>query len=136
MTAPTAQILVVDDNPTNLKLVSSILEFDGYQVVTASDAESALVGIAGSLPDLILMDVGLPGIDGLTLTRMLKADPATQHIRIVVLTAFAMKEDREKAQAAGCDDYLTKPIDTRRISAQVAQWLTQPKHDHMKPTQL
>ena len=136
MSARTVQILVVDDNPTNLKLVSSILEFDGYVVVTANDAESALASIARALPDLILMDVGLPGIDGLTLTRMLKADPSTKHIRIVILTAFAMKQDREKAQAAGCDGYLTKPIDTRSISAQVAQWLTQPKHDLMKPTQL
>jgi CheY-like chemotaxis protein len=116
-------ILVVDDNPTNLKLVSDVLAFDGYAVVQAADAEEAQRVIASTPPNLILMDIALPGMDGLALTRQLKADPATRDICVVALTAFAMKGDEEKAIAAGCDGYLTKPIDTRQLSAQVATWL-------------
>jgi len=116
-------ILVVDDNPTNLKLVSDVLEFDGYRILKASDAEEAQELIKGSLPDLILMDIALPGMDGLTLTRQLKADSKTRDIVIVALTAFAMKGDDDKARAAGCDGYITKPIDTRKLSASVAEYL-------------
>src|SRR6185503_13567738 len=110
-----ALILVVDDNPTNLKLVVDVLEFEGCRVITAADAELAQTIIARTPPDLILMDIALPGMDGLTLTRLLKADPKTQHIRVVALTAFAMKGDDNKATAAGCEGYITKPIDTRRF---------------------
>ena len=109
------RILVVDDNATNLKLVSDLLAFEGYEVLKAMDAEAAQVILAASLPDLILMDIALPGMDGLTFTRLLKADPRTSHIRIVALTAFAMKGDDQKAIDAGCDGYITKPIDTRRL---------------------
>ena len=116
-------ILVVDDNPTNLKLVSDVLEFDGYRVRKASDAEEAQEIIRSSPPDLILMDIALPGMDGLTLTRRLKDDPATRHIVIVALTAFAMKGDDEKARVAGCDGYITKPIDTRSLSTLIAGYL-------------
>lgn len=116
-------ILVVDDNPTNLKLVSDVLEFDGYRILRASDAEEAQEIIKATLPDLILMDIALPGMDGLTLTRQLKADERTRHIIIVALTAFAMKGDDEKARAAGCDGYITKPIDTRKLSGSVADFL-------------
>ena len=115
-----ARILVVDDNPTNLKLVSDVLEFEGYEILKAVDAEEAQVVLAGVLPDLILMDIALPGMDGLTLTRMLKADVRTRHIRIAALTAFAMKGDDQKARDAGCDGYITKPIDTRKLPGQVA----------------
>jgi CheY-like chemotaxis protein len=118
-----ARILVVDDNPTNLKLVSDVLEFDGYSVIKAADAEDAQVMIERTPPDLILMDIALPGMDGLTLTRKLKAAEATRNIRIVALTAFAMKGDDQKAIAAGCDGYITKPIDTRKLSEQVTAWL-------------
>ena len=118
-----ATVLVVDDNPTNLKLVSDVLEFDGYAVLQAADAEEARRVIGRTPPALILMDIALPGMDGLTLTRQLKADEATRNIRIVALTAFAMKGDDQKALAAGCDGYLTKPIDTRKLSGQVATWL-------------
>ncbi|MBI4379659.1 MAG: response regulator [candidate division NC10 bacterium] len=114
-------ILVVDDNPTNLKLVADVLEFEGHTVMEAVDAEDALERIRQSMPDLILMDIALPGMDGLTLTRRLKSDPATRRIHIVALTAFAMKGDDQKALVAGCDGYITKPIDTRRLPAQVAQ---------------
>ena len=118
-----ARILVVDDNPTNLKLVTDVLAFDGYAVLQAADAEEAQKVIERTPPDLILMDIALPGMDGLTLTRKLKAAEATRDIRIVALTAFAMKGDDQKALAAGCDGYLTKPIDTRKLSEQVATWL-------------
>lgn len=116
-------ILVVDDNPTNLKLVSDVLAFDGYQILKASDAEEAQEIIKVSTPDLILMDIALPGMDGLTLTRQLKADERTRHIIIVALTAFAMKGDDDKAREAGCDGYITKPIDTRKLSGSVAGYL-------------
>jgi CheY-like chemotaxis protein len=114
-------ILVVDDNPTNLKLVSDVLEFDSYQVLKAIDAEQAQQIIQSTPPDLILMDIALPGMDGLTLTRKLKSDPATKKIVIIALTAFAMKGDDQKAADAGCDGYITKPVDTRRLSSQVDQ---------------
>jgi CheY-like chemotaxis protein len=118
-----ATILIVDDHPVNLKLVSGVLEFEGYRVLKAADAEEAQTVLAKTRPDLILMDLALPGMDGLRLTRQLKASPATQAIRIVALTAFAMKGDEQKALAAGCDGYLTKPIDTRKLPGQVAGWL-------------
>jgi CheY-like chemotaxis protein len=116
-------VLVVDDNPTNLKLVSDVLAFDGYQILRAGDAEEAQELIKISAPDLILMDIALPGMDGLTLTRKLKADAGTRDIIVVALTAFAMKGDDEKARAAGCDGYITKPIDTRTLSGSVASYL-------------
>jgi CheY-like chemotaxis protein len=114
-------ILVVDDNTTNLKLASDVLESAGYHVSKAADAEQALKVIASEPPDLILMDIGLPGMDGLTLTRKLKADQRTTRIRIVALTAFAMKGDEEKILEAGCDGYISKPIDTRALADQVAK---------------
>jgi CheY-like chemotaxis protein len=116
-------ILVVDDNPTNLKLVSDVLEFEGYNILKAVDAEQAQVILADNLPDLILMDIALPGMDGLTLTRKLKAAERTGHIRIVALTAFAMKGDDQKAVEAGCDGYITKPVDTRKLPGLVATLL-------------
>jgi CheY-like chemotaxis protein len=115
-----ARILVVDDNLTNLKLVSDLLAFEGHEVLNAMDAEKAQIVLADTLPDLILMDIALPGMDGLTLTRQLKADARTCHIRIVALTAFAMKGDEQKALDAGCDGYITKPIDTRALPGEVA----------------
>jgi CheY-like chemotaxis protein len=113
----------VDDNPTNLKLVADVLEFDGYHIRKAIDAEAALLLIEHSPPDLILMDIALPGMDGLALTRKLKADKKTRRICIVALTAFAMKGDDQKARDAGCDGYITKPIDTRKLPVQVADFL-------------
>jgi CheY-like chemotaxis protein len=118
-----ARILVVDDNATNRKLVSDVLAFDGYAVLQAADAEEAQRVIEHTPPDLILMDIALPGMDGLTLTRKLKATKATRAIHIVALTAFAMKGDDQKALAAGCDGYIPKPIDTRKLSERVAAWL-------------
>src|ERR1035437_5445593 len=115
-----AKILVVDDNPINLKLVSDVLAFEGHDILAAVDAEEAQIVLAGTLPDLILMDIALPGMDGLTLTRKLKAEERTRSIRIVALTAFAMIGDDQKAFDAGCDGYITKPIDTRKLPDQAA----------------
>ena len=106
-------VLVVDDNPTNLKLISVLLRTEGYDVRTAASAEEALLRLREALPDLVLMDVQLPGMDGLTLTRQLRADPRTSRLGIVALTAYAMPEDRQRALDAGCDEYIAKPIDTR-----------------------
>ncbi len=116
-------ILIVDDNPANLKLIRVLLTGEGYQVYTAYDSQEALDAIAKKRPRLILMDLQLPGIDGLELTRRLKADPATKDISIVALTAYAMKGDEDKARAAGCEGYITKPIDTRTLPAMVARYL-------------
>lgn len=112
-------ILVVDDNPTNLKLVRIILEGAGFAVRTTTNAESVREILNDYRPAVILMDIQLPGIDGLELTRRLKDDPFTCDIRIVALTSYAMKGDEEKARAAGCDGYITKPIDTRSLAATV-----------------
>ena len=114
-------VLVVDDNAVNLKLVADLLEFEGYEVLKAIDAESALMVLSARKPHLILMDIGLPGMDGLALTKYLKSVPITQSIPIVALTAFAMKGDEEKAIKAGCDGYITKPINTRSLCKEIAQ---------------
>jgi CheY-like chemotaxis protein len=113
-------ILIVDDNPTNLKLARVVLAAEGYEVRVAVDAEEALMVLDGFHPRLILMDLQLPGMDGLTLTRRLKEDPATSDVVILALTAYAMKGDEEKARQAGCDGYITKPIDTRTLPAVIA----------------
>ena len=122
-TKPGATVLVVDDNPINLKLVADLLTFEAYRVLKAVDGEEAARKVREDPPDLILLDVDLPGIDGLTLTKRLKGDPRTADIIIVALTAFAMKGDRQRAIAAGCDAYVTKPIDTRELPVQVAELL-------------
>jgi CheY-like chemotaxis protein len=123
MSTPKKRILVVDDNPRNLKLAFDVLEDAGYEVVEAVNAEEAQSMIDRNLPDLILMDIALPGMDGLTLTRKLKANERTKHIRIIALTAFAMKGDDQKALSAGCDAYITKPIDIHQLPLQVAEIL-------------
>jgi CheY-like chemotaxis protein len=117
------RILIVDDNAINLKLAGYVLRAAGYQIVEASGAEAARLLILHSPPDLILLDIALPGMDGLTFARQLKADPATRNIKIAAFTAFAMKGDEEKARTAGCDGYITKPIDTRKFPEQVAALL-------------
>ena len=108
-------ILVVDDNPAQLKLLSALLERAGHPVRTAPDANEALRLLRTFRPTLILMDIQLPGIDGLTLTRMLKANPSLRDIIIVGVTAYGMQEDEERVRSAGCDGYLSKPIDTRAL---------------------
>src|SRR3981081_3206169 len=116
-------VLIVDDNPQNLKLAKVILEAAGYEVKTAIDAEEALKILASSTPSLILMDLQLPRMDGLELTRRLKADPAYHEIIIIALTAYAMKGDDRKAFAAGCDGYISKPIDIDALPRVVAEYL-------------
>jgi CheY-like chemotaxis protein len=120
-----ARILVIDDNPTNLKLASEVLEMAGHVVMTAVDAEDALRLLRDARPDLILMDIALPGMDGLTLTRQLKADPTLKTIPIVALSASAMKGDEQKALDAGCDGFIVKPIDTRTFATQLEPYLRQ-----------
>lgn len=114
-------ILIVDDNPANLKLARVLLQGEGYHVRTAVDAEDALHALQTFTPSLILMDIQLPGMDGLELTRRLKADSATKGIVILALTAYAMKGDEEKARAAGCDGYVAKPIDVDSLPSLIAQ---------------
>ena len=116
-------ILIVDDNPQNLKLAKVILAAEGYEVKTAIDAEDALRILDSFTPRLILMDLQLPRMDGLELTRRLKADPARREIIIIALTAYAMKGDDEKAFAAGCDGYISKPIDIDALPRVVAEYL-------------
>jgi CheY-like chemotaxis protein len=117
MSAP--RVLIVDDNEMNVELGRYVLEAAGFEVDEATDAGQALARLALFRPDLILMDVQLPGMDGIALTRMLKADPATRHIAVVAFTAFAMKGDEARMREAGCDGYLSKPIDVARFAAQV-----------------
>ena len=119
----TIEILVVDDNPQNLKLVRVLLVAEGYKVRTAEDAESALELLETYSPAVILADIQLPGIDGLELVRRLKADPRRQHITMIAISAYAMKGDDTKALAAGCDDYVTKPIDTVALPKLIAAHL-------------
>ena len=119
-----AAVLIVDDNPTNLKLAKILLAGEGHDVRTAADAEEALFLLKSFRPRLILMDIQLPGMDGLALTQQLKTDPRTHDIPIVAMTAYAMKGDAERVLAAGCQGYIAKPIDTRRFAADVAGYLS------------
>ncbi len=123
---PGEPILIVDDNPANLKLARVLLTREGYEARTAGGADEALEAMRSFHPRLILMDLQMPGMDGFELTRRLKADPATGDIIIVALTAYAMKADEERARAAGCDAYMSKPIDTRSLAALVARLLAEP----------
>ncbi len=119
-------ILVVEDNEANQMLVRAVLEMEGYRVILAGSADEAVDELARDTPVMILMDVQLPGRDGLTLTRQLKADPATSAIPIVALTAHAMHGDREIAIEAGCLGYISKPIDTRTFASEVRRFLNHP----------
>jgi len=109
-------VLIVDDNPMNMKLVRVLLTGEGYDVRTAGDALEAMAVLEQWHPRLILMDIQLPGIDGLELTRQLKSNPITEQIIIIGLTAYAMKGDEERILAAGCDGYIAKPINTRTLT--------------------
>lgn len=122
-------ILVVDDNPTNLKLIRVLLLSKGYDVRTACDAEEALQVLAAFRPRLILMDLQLPGMDGLELTRRLKAEPATRDTVILAVTAYAMKGDEQKALDAGCDGYIAKPVETRSLPGVIARYIAGPIGD-------
>jgi CheY-like chemotaxis protein len=116
-------ILVVEDNPMNMELARDVLEASGHRVRGVASAGEALQVLQESLPDLILMDIQLPGLDGLELTRTLKQDPRTKEIIVVAMTAHAMRGDRERILEAGCSGYIAKPIDTRALSREVARLL-------------
>jgi CheY-like chemotaxis protein len=122
MTGP--KILIIEDNPLNLELVTDLLEVNGFIVHSARTAEEGLRQARELLPDLVLMDFGLPGMDGLAATRSLKANPATRHLTVIGLTSHAMKGDEETARKAGCDGYMTKPINTRTFTATIRGFLT------------
>ena len=117
------KILYIDDTENNRILVTRRLERSGYQVLTAVSAEEGLATAAARQPDLILMDMGMPDVDGWTATRKLKADPALAAIPVIALTAHAMQGDREKALDAGCDDYETKPFDFPRLLGKIESHL-------------
>jgi two-component system cell cycle response regulator DivK len=120
---PGEPILIVDDNVMNLKLIRVLLAGEGYDVRVASDAAEALAVLRTFHPRMILMDIQLPGIDGLELTRRLKAAPETRNVIVLALTAYAMKGDAQRMLEAGCDGYIAKPIDTREFPATVARFL-------------
>jgi CheY-like chemotaxis protein len=122
MTSPPL-ILVVEDNEVNQLLTASVLEREGFEVQLAGSSVQAMERLGSRQPDLILMDIQLPGMDGLALTRRLKADPATANITVIALTAHAMSGDREQTLAAGCAGYISKPIDTRTFGSQVREFL-------------
>ena len=117
------QILIIEDNELNLELATDLLEANGFLVSSARTAEEGLQLARKLLPDLVLMDFSLPGMDGLSATKHLKADPATRHLTVVGLTAHAMRGDDQIALNAGCDGYLSKPIDTRTFIATVKKFI-------------
>jgi len=117
------KILVIEDNPANMKLASSLLRNNGYEVLEAVDASSGMLLAEQSIPDLILMDIQLPGMDGLTATGLLKKKAQTKHIPIIALTAFAMRGDEEKILAAGCDGYIPKPIRYKEFLATIETFI-------------
>jgi CheY-like chemotaxis protein len=123
MSTPMPRVLVVDDNPLNLELALAVLAADGMHVEMAIDATEAAQRMVEFKPDLVLMDVQLPGVDGLTLTRQIKADPVNRHVVVLAFTAYAMKGDEARMLEAGCDGYLSKPIDVGSFAGQVRSWL-------------
>ena len=118
-----ARVLIIEDNPTNLKLATFLLKSAGHTVLSAADAEDGLTLARGEQPNLILMDIQLPGMDGLEATALLKRDDTTRTIPVIALTAFAMKGDEERIRAAGCDGYIAKPMGHKDFLATIAAQL-------------
>ena len=114
-----AKILVIEDNPANMKLACLLLRNAGHELLCAVDAETGLTMARDGRPDLILMDIQLPGMDGLAATALLKQDPATAAIPVIALTAMAMKADQEKSEVAGCDAYIAKPLRYQALYAAI-----------------
>ena len=112
-----ARLLVIEDNAANMRLATFVLESAGHVVLGATDAEIGLAVVRDQLPDVVLMDIQLPGMDGLQAAALLKADPATRTIPIIALTALAMKGDEERIRAAGCDGYIAKPLAYKNVLA-------------------
>jgi two-component system cell cycle response regulator DivK len=121
-----ARILIIEDNPANMRLTSLLLQNAGHSPMGAVDAETGLTLARAERPDLILMDMQLPGMDGFAATALLKKDPATAAIPVIALTAMAMKRDQENARLAGCDAYVAKPLDFRELYAAINTLLDQP----------
>ena len=120
-----AKILIIEDNATNMTLAVFLLQFGGYTVLSATDAEAGLTLARDERPDLILMDIQLPGMDGLQATALLKRDEATRAIPVIALTALAMKGDEERIRAAGCDGYIAKPMRHQEFLATIAAHLAE-----------
>ncbi len=132
-----ATVLVVEDNPANMKLTSLLLNSAGHDVLPAVDAETGLRLALTDQPDLILMDIQLPGMDGLAATAILKLDPATAAIPVIALSALAMKADRERSQTAGCDAYIVKPLRYKELYAVIDRLLqAQPRPAQSAPARL
>lgn len=123
MTASARKILVVEDNDMNMQLVEFLLEEGGYDIVKAASGEEALAVTREHEPDLILMDIHLPGMDGLSVVRAMKTDDRTRRIPILALTAHAMRGDKDRFLEAGCDGYISKPIDVKTFIASIEQYL-------------
>ena len=119
-----ARVLIVEDNPANMTLAVFLLESVGHTVLTATDAETGLTLARSEQPDLVLMDIQLPGMDGLEATAILKRSAATRSIPVIALTALAMKGDEERIRAAGCDGYIAKPLDYKGFLASIATQVT------------
>ena len=132
---PGTPILVVDDAPVNRKLIRLLLTHEGYDVRTAERAEDALEMLSNYRPELILADIQLPGMNGLDMTRRVKGNPLTSSIRVVALTACAMKDDRENALRAGCEDYISKPIDTATLASKLRELLARPPLKYTAPVE-
>lgn len=127
------RVLVIDDYADNLELMKIVLGLEGHIVETAADSASALRKLRESRPDLILMDIQMPGMDGLELTRRIRADPALKTIRIVALTACAMNDDQSRILGTGCDGYIAKPVNTRTLAAALQPYLSgRPMRGHRK----
>jgi CheY-like chemotaxis protein len=120
---PGERILLVEDNLANRRMAEFLLRSRGMIVIEATTGAEAVELARSERPDLVIMDVQLPGMDGFAATRAIKADPITRHIPVVAMTAYAMSGDRERAMAAGCDGYITKPIDTREFPVTIARYL-------------
>lgn len=118
------RILVIEDNELNMKLVVALLSISHYEVLKAENAEVGLQLARKARPDLILMDIQLPGMDGLEATRLIKKDQDLKEIPVIALTSYAMQGDEERAMAAGCSGYIPKPIDTRNFTASVEKFLS------------
>lgn len=130
-----AHVLIVEDNAANMKLARLLLSNAGHSVLCAVDAETGLTMAREQQPDLILMDIQLPGMDGLAATALLKQDPSTASIPVVALTAMAMKHDKERSQIAGCDGYIAKPLRYTELYAVIDALLIRAGvNDHRRPT--
>lgn len=125
MASKTLKILIVEDNALSRDMLSRRLRRKGYEVIVAEDGESGIPVAQKEIPDIILMDLSLPKLDGWQTTQLIKQDPKTQNIPIIALTAHAMSGDRERALAAGCDEYDTKPVDLRRLLKKIADFTEQ-----------